>query len=236
MNLFGKNWINGFLTVAALSCTVQALANEPAKATSATAPNTTNTAAAAASNAAPEKFNWGGVPPVTPMPRPGLFTIPPAGPGYFSLWDLISGNKRETAPVAPYAPFALLPTSAFDIDFRYLEKPDHEKDVFDPFKRIKLADNWMLSFGGQFWYRYMHETDSRLNAGGRIINIIFSVLVFMLISGIAINSDYLLNSSMHARWVLIYPHWPPIEIIPISSIYLLTLSSVNLRMGRYTYG
>lgn len=167
MNLFGKNWINGFLTVAALSCTVQALANEPAKATSTTASNTTNTAAAAASNAAPEKFNWEGVPPVTPMPRPGLFTIPPAGPGYFSLWDLISGNKRETAPVAPYAPFALLPTSAFDIDFRYLEKPDHEKDVFDPFKRIKLADNWMLSFGGQFWYRYMHETDSRLNAGGQ---------------------------------------------------------------------
>ncbi len=167
MNLFGKNWINGFLTIAALSCTVQALANEPAKATSTTASNTTNTAAAAASNAAPEKFNWEGVPPVTPMPRPGLFTIPPAGPGYFSLWDLISGNKRETAPVAPYAPAALLPTSAFDIDFRYLEKPGHEKDVFDPFKRIKLADNWMLSFGGQFWYRYMHETDSRLNAAGQ---------------------------------------------------------------------
>ena len=117
MNLFGKKyWINGFLTIATISCTFQSLANEPAKAASANPSNTTNTAAPAAPNAAPEKFNWGGVPPVTPMPRPGLFVIPPAGPGYFSLWDLISGNKREAAPVAPYAPFGLLPTSGFDID------------------------------------------------------------------------------------------------------------------------
>ena len=175
MNLFSKKyWIKGFLAIAAVSCSVQSLANEPAKtapASTASAPNTAAPAAPAATNAAnnaePEKFNWAGVPPVTPMPRPGLFVIPPTGPGYFSLWDLITGNKRETPPVAPYAPFGLLPTPGFDIDFRYLEKPDHEKDISDPFKRIKLADNWMLSFGGQFWYRYMHETDSRLNAEGQ---------------------------------------------------------------------
>ena len=171
MNLFSKKyWIKGLLTIAAASCTLQSLANEPAKTmppSTTSTPNTSAPAAPAATNTAPEKFNWGGVPPVTPMPRPGLFVIPPAGPGYFSLWDLISGNKREAPPVAPYAPFGLLPTSGFDIDFRYLEKPEHEKDIFDPFKRIKLADNWMLSFGGQFWYRYMHETDSRLNAAGQ---------------------------------------------------------------------
>lgn len=113
-----------------------------------------------------QKFNWSQTLPVTPMPRVGIFGIPPSGPGYYSLWDLVTGNKRETPPVSPYAPFALLPTSAFDIDFRYLEKPDHEKDFFDPLKRIHLNDDWLLSFGGQFWYRYMHETDSRLNAAG----------------------------------------------------------------------
>jgi len=106
------------------------------------------------------------VPPVTAASRPGLFMLPPTGPGYYSLWDLITGNKREKPPVAPYAPFALLTTPASDIDFRYLDNPEHEKDVFDPIKRIRLSNDWLLSFGGQFWHRYTHETDSRLNAAG----------------------------------------------------------------------
>ena len=112
------------------------------------------------------KFDFSKVPPVTPMPRPGLFMIPPSEPGYYSLWDMVTGKKSEKPPVAPYAPFSILPTSAFDIDFRYLEKPDHEKDIFDPIKRIKFGNDWLLSFGGSFWYRYIHETDSRLNAAG----------------------------------------------------------------------
>ncbi|SEN21455.1 alginate export family protein [Nitrosomonas marina] len=133
--------------------------------------------------------DWANVPPVRPMPRPGKFAKPPARPGYasvldlladvqpeyfpdpgrgyYSLWDQITGNIRDTRPVSPYPPFALMPTSAYDIDFRYLENPDHEKDIFDPVKRIHLGNDWLLSFGGSFWYRYMHETDSRLNAAGR---------------------------------------------------------------------
>jgi len=47
---------------------------------------------------------------------------------------MITGNKREKPPVAPYAPFALLTTPAYDIDFRYLDNPEHEKDIFDPLK------------------------------------------------------------------------------------------------------
>ncbi|SDW33805.1 Alginate export [Nitrosomonas communis] len=113
-----------------------------------------------------QKFNWSQTPPVTPGPRPGLFVMPPTGADYYSLLDLMTGNKREAPPVAPYAPFALLTTPAFDIDFRYLEKPEHENDFFDPVKRIYLNDDWLLSFGGQFWYRFMNETDSRLNAAG----------------------------------------------------------------------
>lgn len=133
--------------------------------------------------------DWARVPPVRPMPRPGKFAKPPARPGYaslrdlladvepeyfpdpgrgyYSFWDQVTGNEREKKPVSPYPPFALMPTSAFDVDFRYLEDPEHEKDIFDPLKRIHLGDDWLLSFGGSFWYRYMHETDSRLNAAGR---------------------------------------------------------------------
>lgn len=111
-------------------------------------------------------FDKSKVPFVTAAPRPGLFVLPSGGPGYYSFWDLITGNKRGTPPVAPYPPFALLTTPAFDIDFRYLATPRHEKDIFDPIKRMHLGDDWLLSFGGSFWYRYTDETDSRLNAAG----------------------------------------------------------------------
>ena len=48
-----------------------------------------------------------------------------------------------------------------------MDNPDHEEDFFDPLKRIQIGNDVLLSFGGQFWYRYMRETDSRLNAAGR---------------------------------------------------------------------
>jgi hypothetical protein len=148
--------------IAIMSLVFQAHATSPAAASNAGAP----AAAPAAVNqsTASVVFDRSKVPPVTPMPRPGLFMLPPTGPGYFSFWDLMTGKKSEKPPVAPYAPFALLPTSASDIDFRYLDTPGHEKDVFDPLKRIQLGSDWLLSFGGNFWYRYTHETDSRLNS------------------------------------------------------------------------
>ncbi|MBY0473982.1 MAG: alginate export family protein [Nitrosomonas sp.] len=152
-------------SIAAMYLVSQAYATSPAPANTNTgAP--TSSASAAAPQAAASQFDMSKVPPISPAARPGLFMLPPTGPGYFSLWDLITGNKREKPPVAPYAPFALLTTPAYDIDFRYLDNPDHEKDLFDPVKRIHLASDWLLSFGGNFWYRYIHETDSRLNAEG----------------------------------------------------------------------
>ncbi len=120
---------------------------------------------AAASAATENKFDWSKIPLVTPMPRPGISVTPPSGPGYYSLLDLVTGNKRTAPPAAPYAPFGLLPTSAFDIDFRYLEKPGYEKDIFDPVKRIHAGNDWLLSFGGQFWFRHVQENDSRLTNG-----------------------------------------------------------------------
>ena len=139
------------LGVGILGLSFQVLANP-------TATPKTATAAPVAESA----FDMSKVPLVTPMPRPGVSIAPPSGAGYYSLWDQITGNERKAPPVAPYAPFGLLPTSSFDIDFRYLAKPGYEKDLFDPLKRIKLADDWLVSFGGNFWYRHVHESDSRL--------------------------------------------------------------------------
>ena len=46
------------------------------------------------------------------------------------------------------------------MDFRYLEKPGYEPDIFDPMKRIHLGDDFLLTLGGSFWYRYMRESDA----------------------------------------------------------------------------
>src|SRR5687768_16005226 len=140
---------------AAMLClALQALAADPAPAGSTTvAPAAQETSPPAASAASPSpatpqndtRFDWSKVPPVTTPSRPGMFTIAPSGPGYYSVWDHVSGNKRQTPPVSPYAPYALMTTPAFDIDFRYLEKPKHEKDICDPIKRIRIGEDFVLS-------------------------------------------------------------------------------------------
>lgn len=156
------------LGMTCLAFQVQAQTQAPAPAPANTnPPAAATTAAAPAGTSAPSgDYDRSKVPPVTAASRLGSFMLPPTGPGYYSLWDLITGNKREKPPVAPYAPFALLTTPAYDIDFRYLDTAGYEKDFFDPVKRMDLGNDWLLSFGGNFWYRYTHETDSRLNAAG----------------------------------------------------------------------
>jgi hypothetical protein len=155
-------WLSKFcLGTAILGLSFQVLANP-----------TTPPKDAAAVPAAESKFDWSKVPPVTPMPRPGVSITPPSGPGYYSLWDLLTGKERKAPPVAPYAPFGLLPTSSFDIDFRYMAKPGYEKDIFDPVKRIQLGDDWLLAFGGNFWFRHVHESDSRLSNQSNTFNLV----------------------------------------------------------------
>ena len=155
-------WIVKSGLAGVLGLTLQVSAADPAPAGSTPVAQTTSQAPTPTSSDRSNRFDWSKVPPVTAPSRPGMFSIAPSGPGYYSLWDHITGNKRENPPVSPYAPYALMTTPAFDIDFRYLEKPEHEKDIFDPVKRIYLGDDFLLSFGGNFWYRYMRESDSRL--------------------------------------------------------------------------
>ncbi len=119
------------------------------------------------------KFDWSKTPAVSPMPRLGGFIVPPSGPGYYSLWDHITGTQRKGPPISAYAPFGLFPTSSFDLDFRYLDKADNtEKDFFDRIKRIHLGDNWMLSLGGNFWVRNVNEWDSRLTPHDNTFNLV----------------------------------------------------------------
>jgi hypothetical protein len=108
--------------------------------------------------------DWSKVPGICPMPRPGNFAIPPSGPGYYSMADWISGNRRERPPRSGYPPFALMPPSFFDADFRYVDALDpSERTLVERLKRMQVHDRLMFSTGGQFWLRYMHETNSRLH-------------------------------------------------------------------------
>lgn len=107
--------------------------------------------------------DWTKIPPVRPTPRLGMYVLFPTGPGYYSLLDQVEGNYVSKAPNLPWGTFAFYPGSTFDLDFRYLDKPDNQQhDFFDPLKRIHCGDDWLLSFGGQTWIRTMNEVDSRL--------------------------------------------------------------------------
>ncbi len=107
---------------------------------------------------------WRRVPPVQPFPRPGLFIVPPSGPGYYSLLDLLRGEEREGPPKYPYPRFSIMAFPFFDADFRYLDDPKNtETDIFDPLKRIRLGENWMFTTGGEFRFRNADENDSRLS-------------------------------------------------------------------------
>ncbi len=107
---------------------------------------------------------WSKVPPVRPTPRLGYFVVPPSGPGYYALRDLLEGHYRAKPPAFPYPPQSLMAGSFFDADFRYLDKEDNQQhDLFDPLKRMHGGDNWLLTFGGEERLRTMNEVDSRLS-------------------------------------------------------------------------
>jgi len=109
-------------------------------------------------------FDFKKLPVITPTPRGGMFVIPPTGPGYYTFVDLLNGNLREKPPKFPFGNQALIATSAFDQDFRYLDDPKNtQHDWSDVYKRVKVGDSWLFSTGGEVRYRYMNEQNSRLS-------------------------------------------------------------------------
>ncbi len=111
----------------------------------------------------PKPF-WATEPPVTPMPRLGAFVLPPAGTGYYSLWDCLGDNERQSPPRFPYGPTSFLPFSFAEADFRYLDDPENKQRdwLFDRTKRIHLGDNWLFAVGGEERIRYMSDVSTRL--------------------------------------------------------------------------
>jgi Alginate export len=110
---------------------------------------------------------WAKVPPVTPLPRAGWFIIPPTGPGYYSLKDVVTDTYRQQPPKYPYPPTSIIPNSYFDADYRYLDDPNNTQfDWSDCYKRIHLGDNWLLSIGGEERVRFQHEEGGYLRLHG----------------------------------------------------------------------
>jgi hypothetical protein len=108
---------------------------------------------------------WETNPPVRKLPWPGVFILPPTGPGYYSLFDCIHDECRDKAPPFPYSRTGAMFNSFFDADFRYLDNPDNKyhDPIFDCLHRIHCGDCWLLSFGGEERLRYMDAENDRLS-------------------------------------------------------------------------
>ncbi len=106
---------------------------------------------------------WTRVPNVQPFPPTGNTVVPPRGPGYYTLWELLSGDRREGPPRYSYPRFGIIQFSFYNADWRYLDNADSsDPDIWDFLKRIRLGDNFMFTTGGEWRWRYNNEVDSRL--------------------------------------------------------------------------
>jgi len=107
---------------------------------------------------------FGAVPPVQAIARPGFFFMPPQGPGYYSLWDMVTGQYRQDRPPQPYGPASIMLFSLYDANFHYLDNPDADLlSPFDALKRMHLGDDFLLSVGGEERLRSLNEVNSRLS-------------------------------------------------------------------------
>jgi hypothetical protein len=116
---------------------------------------------------------WARVPNVQPFPPPGNTIIPPTGPGYYSLGDVLFNNYRQAPPQYPYPRFGIMMFSFYNADWRYLDNLDNRTtDYFDFLKRIRfLNDNFMFTTGGEFRYRSNEEHDSRLSGKNNVYDL-----------------------------------------------------------------
>ncbi len=100
-------------------------------------------------------------PVVEPFQRAGNFATT-NGKGYYSIADAFHGKQSDAPPKTPYPAFALMPPGFFNANFKLLEAPGYERDVFEKLKRIHLGEDWLFSVGGEFRTRYHSEVNSRL--------------------------------------------------------------------------
>ncbi len=103
------------------------------------------------------------MPNIHSFPPAGNTIVPPRGSGYYTLWELLSGDRRDKPPIYPYPRFGVIQFSFYNADWRYLDNAESaDRDLFDFLKRIRIGDNWMFTTGGEWRSRYANEVDSRL--------------------------------------------------------------------------
>lgn len=105
---------------------------------------------------------WLDIPILHFNPRLGNFSILPKGRGYYSGLDWLRGNEVEAPPKTPFPAFALMHPPFFDNDYRFVDDPKYTPDFLERMHRLHCGDNWLFAFGGQAWWRHMHEFNSRL--------------------------------------------------------------------------
>lgn len=107
----------------------------------------------------------------TPLPRPGVFTIPPTGCGYYSALDQLRGEALKAPPKYPYPRFGLIQQPNFDVNWTYLKDAKNtEHDYADPLKWMPVCDGVTLTVGGDIRYRLMQEVNSNNRLAGQVDN------------------------------------------------------------------
>ena len=108
-------------------------------------------------------FDFKNVPVTRPLPKFGNFPVAPAGPGYYSVLDTLTGNYRKAPPKYAYPRFGLIAPSFFDTSFAYLDNPKNtDTDYLDFLHRIRLGENWLFNTGGDIRMRYEDRYNARL--------------------------------------------------------------------------
>ncbi len=94
-------------------------------------------------------------PTIVPYPRIGNFNVAPSGPGYYTLYDYLTGKQLQERPKNPYLQWGQNANPFFNVDFRYLDNPNNTEAFFlDGIKRIHLGNGWLFSTGGEVRDRY----------------------------------------------------------------------------------
>ncbi len=107
----------------------------------------------------------------SPLPRVGLFAIPPSGCGYYTVLEQIRGEPNPAPPKYPYPRFGLIQQPNFDVNWAYLKNPNNtEHDYADPLKWMPVCDGVTLTVGGDVRYRLMQEVNSNNRLAGQVDN------------------------------------------------------------------
>lgn len=91
----------------------------------------------------------------------GYPAIPPTGPGYYSLRDVLFGQYQEAAPKGGYPRFFATPQGFFDVDFTSIDKKK-DPTFLEKIHRVHLGDDWLFGTGGEYRLRYNNENNARL--------------------------------------------------------------------------